>query len=588
MPWAVDNSHSVPVRSGIAFLPVRKPRCGSDQVKASAQPVSSYSIRYLLFAFALAVATPLLGLLSYLLYESAVSERSRIETRLQQVALNLSENLQRDFDRRISLLETLATSPLVTAQDWQSFYQQARAALQNRAYLVLTDDKGRQLVNTYVPFGSEPPITGDPETVRRIEASKQPVVSNLFVSLVVKRPVFNISIPVLRDGQLRYVMSLGLLPEDVLEVLAEQRLDPQWVASVWDRNGVIIARTRSHSEYVGKTIPAELQAAQLPDDVLSTVTLDGEDVVRAIAILRNAEWRVSVNVPITLAQYSLGRTMWVLTAVSAFSLLLAGLLAYLGGRTISAPIVQAAAAAKAFGAGEDVKHVKTWVAETNEFVSVLSDAAQRQRILSQELIHRCKNILSVVQLIVERSFKSASAQSDVRADIASRLQALARAHELILKDEWHGTDLREIAKAELGPFGNAVEIDGPSFVVAPELNQPLMLAFHELATNAAKYGALSTSQGRVHLHWTVTCAGGNLSIVWQERGGPSVGMPARKGFGSTLLEKGIPNSVATLEFDPAGFCYRLEIALPEKTATAERNLEQSARINKNQLSPTSA
>src|SRR5205085_1233699 len=142
--------------------------------------------------------------------------------RLLQVVNGLADDIDRDIDRRIALLETLATSPLLEREEWPAFYAQARAALQNRAYLVLLDSSGRQLVNTYVPFGQAPPFTGDQATLQRMISNPHPVVSDLFESLVVKKPVFNISIPVVRDGAVRYIMSLGLVPTDILRILRGQ------------------------------------------------------------------------------------------------------------------------------------------------------------------------------------------------------------------------------------------------------------------------------------------------------------------------------------------------------------------------------
>src|SRR6266540_2859497 len=102
----------------------------------------------------------------------------------------MTNNLDRDLDRHLTILRTLATSSALESQDWRAFYDQAKAGLQGRAYIVLVDDSGRQLVNTYVPYGEAPAMTGDPETVRLMAESNRPVVSNLFTSLVVKKPVF--------------------------------------------------------------------------------------------------------------------------------------------------------------------------------------------------------------------------------------------------------------------------------------------------------------------------------------------------------------------------------------------------------------
>ena len=118
---------------------------------------------------------------------------------------------------------------------------------------------GRQLVNTYVPYGQQPAMTGDPETLRRILQTKAPVVSNLFTSLVVKKPVFNVSIPILQGDQVRYVMSLGLLPDDLVALLKSQKLGSEWVTLIWDANGVILARSRDNSRYVGTPLPQNMR-----------------------------------------------------------------------------------------------------------------------------------------------------------------------------------------------------------------------------------------------------------------------------------------------------------------------------------------
>ena len=167
---------------------------------SSAKAKRSYgAVAHLVF-YGLAIAIPLLLMLGVLLQRSASIERQKTDQRILQVLGALTDNLDRDFDRHLTILQTLATSSALAHEDWPAFYEQAKAGLQGRAYLILIDASGRQVLNTYVPYGEAPSTTGDPDTVRRIAESKQPVVSNLFTSLVVKQPVFNVSIPILRDG----------------------------------------------------------------------------------------------------------------------------------------------------------------------------------------------------------------------------------------------------------------------------------------------------------------------------------------------------------------------------------------------------
>jgi hypothetical protein len=182
----------------------------------------SFKATTYLSLFGLAITVPLLLLLAALLLQSASAQRAQLRGRILHVLDSLVSDIDRDLDREITILHTLATSQALAAADWPTFYDQAKAGLQGRAYLVLVDSNGRQLVNTYVPYGQQPAKTGDPDTVRRIVQSEEPVVSNLFVSLVVNKPVFNVSIPILQDGHVRYVMSLGLLPADLVALLTSQ------------------------------------------------------------------------------------------------------------------------------------------------------------------------------------------------------------------------------------------------------------------------------------------------------------------------------------------------------------------------------
>jgi hypothetical protein len=127
-------------------------------------------------------------------------ERQRLEDRLIHAAEDLADDIDGDIVRDFTLLNTLATVPALQREDWSTFYTNAKAALQGKAYVIVLDTSLRQLVNTYVPFGEQPELTGDPETARRVIASKQPVVSDLFISRVTNRAVFSLNIPVMNNG----------------------------------------------------------------------------------------------------------------------------------------------------------------------------------------------------------------------------------------------------------------------------------------------------------------------------------------------------------------------------------------------------
>ena len=165
-------------------------------------------------------------------------------------------------------------------------------------------------------------------------------------------------------------------------------------------------------------------------------------------------------------------------------------------------------------------------------------ARERQALLAAELDHRAKNILAVVQSLVRLT--PAEDPAGYARAVEGRIAALARAHGLLAKGSWSGAALEEMLRAELAPHARAgrMATDGPPVTVVTEAVQPLSMVLHELATNAAKYGSLSRTDGRLSVTWRIT-AEGALRIEWMESGGPPARPPTRSGFGTTLIETNI-------------------------------------------------
>ncbi|HYC02112.1 MAG TPA: PAS domain-containing protein [Azospirillaceae bacterium] len=162
-------------------------------------------------------------------------------------------------------------------------------------------------------------------------------------------------------------------------------------------------------------------------------------------------------------------------------------------------------------------------------------AEDRQRLLTAEVDHRAKNMLAVVQAVM-RLTRAADLDS-YREAVEGRIAALAQAHTMLAKAGWNGAELGALARAELQPFGERATVEGPAVVLAATAVQSFCLLLHELATNAAKHGALSVPDGRVALAWTRRDEA--LEITWTETGGPRPVEPARRGFGSTVIEQSV-------------------------------------------------
>ena len=186
----------------------------------------------------------------------------------------------------------------------------------------------------------------------------------------------------------------------------------------------------------------------------------------------------------------------------------------------------------------------------------------RQKLLAREVDHRAKNMLAVLQVMLRQT--RADTVKDYAKAVQGRVAALAHAHTLLAQNRWEGADLKRLIEEELAPYrkGERVRIDGPALALAPAAAQSIAMAVHELATNAAKYGALSAPQGRVAIEWRLHDASG-LDVVWEEAGGPPCKPPARHGVGSSVIQRSIRDQLAgAVRFDWREQGLRCEISVP--------------------------
>lgn len=180
--------------------------------------------------------------------------------------------------------------------------------------------------------------------------------------------------------------------------------------------------------------------------------------------------------------------------------------------------------------------------------SEVEAAMERLALLAREVDHRAKNALAVIQSIV--SLTRAATAEAFSAAILGRIRAMARAHTLLSQSRWSGADLRRLVEEELAPYaeGERVRIEGGNALLPPNVAQTLAIAIHELATNAAKYGALSRPEGRVHVGWRVV--NGQLDLAWSESGLEGVEKPKTSGFGTRVIDASIRSQLGgRLEFN---------------------------------------
>jgi len=217
---------------------------------------------------------------------------------------------------------------------------------------------------------------------------------------------------------------------------------------------------------------------------------------------------------------------------------------------------------------EDDGSITGWVASVID-ISERKHAERRQQLLLRELNHRVKNTLATVQSIAMHTL-TPSPGLESKEVFEARLLALSRTHDLLAGTSWEGASLREMLQQELAPFqvadGTRFTIEGPDFEIWPKAVLALGMAFHELATNAAKHGALSTIGGNVSVMWDIWGPLGQraLRLEWRESGAPPVKKPERRGFGLGVIERGLSfelDACIELDFAPTGFVCNFKIPL---------------------------
>lgn len=202
-----------------------------------------------------------------------------------------------------------------------------------------------------------------------------------------------------------------------------------------------------------------------------------------------------------------------------------------------------------------------------EDISERKHAQELREMMTSELNHRVKNTLSVVQAVAELTLRD-RIEGEHLDIFEQRLGALARAHDILVRNEWRGASLEALARGQLAPYlelpEQRVSLSGPSVILKPAVATPLVLVLHELATNAVKHGALKAAKGNVTLIWDIQVTHGGERVVmmtWTERGGPKVKTPEKRGTGSNLIECAIPGGDVKRDFKADGLVCTIAVPL---------------------------
>lgn len=533
---------------------------------------SSFSFRAHLAALGVLVAIPFIAAGAAISVLYARSEIVSTKAQLAGAAKEVSQVVDRHIETTIAALRALSFSPQLRDGDYGRFHEQARqtAALFVGGVVVLRRPDGQQIVNTAVDWGQPLPRSSDPllrEADERALRSDAPVISDLFVGAATGRFFIIVEFPV-RIAESVFLLSAAVTPESVLRLLKSSPAlkNENWRLVVIDRKARIIARTVQHDKYVGEQASPDFVARLVGQQgLLTSTTLDGVDVANGYFKSPLSGWTTIASLDAAAFYSPVRNSVFAISVIGICGLALSFLLAILYSRYLTPPIWRLREEALGLAAQRELAPFSTGISELNAVSqalasssSALAEQRRANRTLVNELNHRVKNTLASVQAIAAQTLRGAGVDSSVREALESRLLALSAAHSTLTDQSWEGADIHQIIEQAISPHATAdrVTLNGPKLRLAPRSAIAIAMAMHELATNAVKYGALSNETGSVSITWRVVpVVPPKIELNWKERDGPRVESPARRGFGSRLIERNVAHDLdgaAKIHFDAEG------------------------------------
>ncbi|MFT3725511.1 MAG: sensor histidine kinase [Hyphomonadaceae bacterium] len=516
----------------------------------------------LIIALILALAAPSLAFVAVLLLQSDTISHRQMAARAQEGVGAISQTLDHELRSMVTTLSVFAASGWIETEEYKSLHANAKSALDGTPfYLTAVDRNTRQILNTRVDWGTPLNPISHPDTVRQAMETGQPAVSDVFVGQIAKTEVFNIALPIISDEVRAKALIMSRSIVSLAPIFQDNLPPPGWTYAVLDRNGKLASG--STPPVNSETMLKEL-CAPGDGDLLER---EAGGVRYSAAARTVAPWGWTACVWTSSQQADADTTQrWRNFTILAIVVVVVTILSGAAlGQMLAGAIRRAATVGKALDAGGDVPEMHSVVREVDDVLGTLTRAARRrlqheqeQTILLRETAHRAKNQIAIATALAKLSARSAQSVEQLRDDVVARLTALGQSIDMMSKSPSGAVRLRDLLAGQLAAFvaghETRLELQGADLRVSPTTAQSLGLVVHEMATNAAKYGAWSVPEGRVRVDWSKTDEGG-LVITWIERGGPAPKPQDQAGFGSSLIEMMIERTLGgtvTRDYGPAG------------------------------------
>mgnify|MGYP000400985448 CR=1 FL=1 len=543
------------------------------------------TVRSFILLMAAPVALPVLLFAIVLVNQLDRREEIALETRTMRDVNAIASAVGLILSDMESTLDLVASAPDLETGNLEELYFRTQRSLRDTGkFVIVVDETGRQLLNTRVPYDQELGRTSDLESLNRALSSGETVISDVFFGQTSGRHVFNVvkPLPAFEKSPARALI-ITKNAQELASAFGSQDLPTGWNIAVTDRSGTLLAGSAGLGVGVGTPLDLSTDTSELN---LRGISRDERsNTLLGYARVPLSGWYAFIWGPIASAKSSIFANWQLLLAAGTLTLILliAGSM-YAAGQLRKA-ITTLAKMARSVGEGNVVSPVRSRIREIDMVAVALSEASfdrseaeEHSRVVMHELAHRTKNLLAVLNSIIRQTARHSDSVAEMQTSLQARVIALAASIDLLTRGELGRVSLRELVETQRKTFSQAagsVGVEGEDVYLKPDAAQQLGMTFHELSTNAIKYGALSVPQGRVSISWNVTNAADGeptLWLQWKETGGPAVAEPKRNGFGQTVIKQhaeAVFRGKVTMTYEPAGFCWTLLAPLKRLTDMAE-------------------
>jgi two-component sensor histidine kinase len=508
----------------------------------------SLSIRLHLAIYGALIVLPLLvaGLLVAKLYVD--QRRETLTAEAHDIVADASAAIDQELNRYKLALQVLASSNDLAESKFEQFYLRAKelSASVPDSTVILRRSDGEPIFHTALSYGAPVPRMADAglQAADRLAVEQRSAVISDLVSGAMRPNIVALDMPMVTNDKVDYLLTLAISPKGMLDILTARLQGSRWLLGVIDNNDKIIARSWDNEHFAGQKVSDDfIRNTQGKAGSFLGTSLEGVGVFNVYRRSELSGWRIAAGIPVSELEAPLYRSLLVLAIVTGIGLVGSLILAFFYARALSRPLRQLQHLAEAEGGA---KTVPTGIAELDgatgtlmRSILVLKDRDRTRARMVNELNHRMKNMLAIVHAIANETWRRATSLEQFGKAFEGRLMALARSHESLGAREWHGGDLGALVSQCCKPFcdESRLELQGPPVELPPKAAVGIGMVLHELATNAAKYGALSVPIGKVKVHWDVPDEDGLriLRLQWQEQNGPPMPSSRKEGFGTVLL-----------------------------------------------------